>query len=112
MRVHLTQIRLEYAVRRIFGCLRVRWMSPRLNAHRYPVETMRSPALPGTSHLSTQPAQDQLPKSLIPLHVEVVADLRLLSVVDVFHDVCDFIGALQGDGEAPIELGVVPVHFG
>jgi len=44
--------------------------------------------------------------------VEAVADLWLLRAVDVFHDVPDLVGALQGDRQTSIELGVIPVLLG
>ena len=46
------------------------------------------------------------------LHVEAVANLRLLGRADVFHDVTNLASAFKRDGQAPVHLCVVPVHFG
>jgi hypothetical protein len=45
------------------------------------------------------------------LHVEAVADLRLLGRADVFHDVSDLPGTLQRDRKTTVHLSVVPVHL-
>ena len=46
------------------------------------------------------------------LHVEAVADLRLLVHAHILHDVADLLGALERDRQSPVHLGVVPVHLG
>ena len=46
------------------------------------------------------------------LHIEAIANLRLFVDANIFHDVSNLLRALQRDWQAPVHLGVVPVHLG
>ena len=45
-------------------------------------------------------------------HVEAVADLWLLVHIHILHDVADLLGAFECDGQSPVHLSVIPIHFG